>query len=261
MTEIERNLLPDERRRRILALLQQARQLSVPELASRLGVSQETVRRDLRRLDEQGLLRRVHGGAVPVQTTVEHPFRERLATRRAEKERIGRFAAGLFEPGDSLMIDTGSTTLLFAEALAERRGMSVVTNSIDIARTLGRANGRHDVVLIGGDFDPDTGSALGPLAIEQIGRFRVDHVVLTIGAIDATQGFMDFRLDEAMVAAAMLRQGRTLTILADHTKFDRLAFALVCGFERPLRLVTDAPPKRETQDALRRQGVELLIAP
>ncbi|HFD15001.1 MAG TPA: DeoR/GlpR transcriptional regulator [Rhodospirillales bacterium] len=252
--------LPEERRRRILELLGKSRQLGVAELGALLGVSQETVRRDLRRLDEEGLLRRVHGGAVPVQTTAENPFRERLASMRAEKERIGRYAAGLFGPSDSLMIDTGSTTLLFAEALSARQGLSVVTNSVDIARILAREPGRHEVVLLGGDFDCDTGSALGPFTIEQIARFAVDHVVLTIGAVHAERGFMDFRLDEAMVARAMLQRGAQVTILADHGKFDRSAFARVCGFERPIRLITDAAPRPETARALARQGVEILIA-
>lgn len=255
-----RSIVPEDRRRRILALMAGNEQITVNRLAAELGVSKETARRDLRELAERRLLRKVHGGAVTAQTANESGFRLRVAQQRPEKQRIAVAAASLFDSGASLFIDAGSTTAIFAAELARRHDLTVITNSVDVAAQIWRGPGGSRVHLLGGEYRGDPAQSVGPQTIEQIAGFRADHAVLTIGAVDAEGGFLDFDLDEAKIAAAMVRQAGAVTVLADRTKLDRLALVKVCGLEDVSRLVTDARPPRALGKALRAAGVDVVLA-
>jgi DeoR family transcriptional regulator, glycerol-3-phosphate regulon repressor len=252
-------MIPEQRRGAILEMARQNSELKVEELADRFGVSRETVRRDLARLDARGLLRRVHGGAQRPQTGAEAPFHKRLIENADAKARIARAAAELFQDDDTLMIDTGSTTQAFAESLAERR-VTVITNSVGVARAIYRPGSRARIHLVGGEYRGETGEMLGSVTLEQIGRYRADHAILTVGAIDPHDGFMDFDVEEAMVARAMIRQSEQVTVIADHSKFGRIAMAQVCPLASVARLVTDLPPQPDMGRALDAAGVELCVA-
>ncbi len=252
-------MIPEQRRGAILELARQNSELKVEDIASRFGVSRETVRRDLARLDARGLLRRVHGGAQKPQTAAEAPFHKRLIENAEAKERIARAAARLFQDDDTLMIDAGSTTQALAAELADRRLM-IITNSVGVAQNLYRPGALARVHLIGGEYRGETGEMLGSVALDQIRRFRADHAILTVGAIDADGGFMDFDVEEAMVARAMIHQSEQVTFIADHSKFGRVAMAQVCALEHAARLVTDRVPDPAMDAALRAAGVEIHIA-
>jgi DeoR family glycerol-3-phosphate regulon repressor len=250
---------PQERRERIAAMVREATRVSVEELAQLLQTSHETVRRDLALLSERGLVRKVHGGAVHAQTALESSFGDRAATARSEKQAIGHRAAQLFQPGDSILIDSGSTTAAFAEALGKAGHFSVITNSVLVATELWKAPIRSDIYLLGGRYFGEGHETLGPLAIEEIQRLRVDHAVLTIGAIDPAGRFMDVNADETYIARAMLASARQATILADSSKLCRHALFEVCDAKQIDRLVTDRPPPSPLDDALRAAGVEVLV--
>lgn len=252
--------IPEARRREILAALQHQQRVTVDALATSLGVSKETIRRDLTVLADRGLLRKVHGGAMNLQTAAESAFEKRVRLQLAEKQAIARQAAELFEPGDSLFIDAGSTTAVFASELARKRGLTVITNSIGVAARLWNGAGENRVYLLGGQYHGEVSETLGPLALELIGRFQADHAVLTIGTVDAVQGFMDYNIEEATVAQAMIRQARAVTVLADHSKLGRAALIKVCGLEAVARLVTDRAPAEPVRQALEQAGVDIVIA-
>lgn len=251
---------PTERRERIATLVREAGKLSVDDLAERLDTSRETVRRDLVLLSEQGVLRKVHGGAVPSQTALESPLGDRRAAARAEKIAIGRTAAALFEPGDSLLIDAGSTTAYFAEALGRAGVFTVITNSVLVASELWAAPNRGEVYLTGGRYFGEGHEVLGPLVVEQIQRLHADHAVLTIGAIDAGGKFMDFNTEEAFVARAMIASARRTTVLADASKLNRQALFQVCEASQVERLVTDRMPEPAMANLLQSAGVEIIVA-
>jgi len=251
---------PGERRERITAVVREASRASVDELASMLDISRETVRRDLALLSEQGVLRKVHGGAVHFQTARESPIDDRKAAARSEKIAIAHAAARLFAPGDSLFIDAGTTTGYFAKALGRVGSFAVITNSVVIAAELWNAPNRSDIYLLGGKYFGDNQEVLGPLAVEQIHNLNADHVVLTIGAMDATGKCMDFSADEAFVARAMIASARRTTILADSTKLERHALFQVCEASQIDRLVTDKPPPRDLAEALKAAEVEVIVA-
>lgn len=251
---------PEERRERIAHLVQEATKIGVDELSSLLGISRETVRRDLTLMSEQGLLRKVHGGAVFAQTALESPLGERRTAARSEKIAIGRAAARLFRNGDSLLVDAGSTTAYFAEALKSVGNFTVITNSTIVAAEMWSATTPTEVYLLGGRYHGDGHEMLGPLVIEQIRRLHADHAVLTIGAIDPGGTFMDYNADEAFVARAMIESARHVTVLADSSKLGRHALFEVCKVGKVHRLVTDRAPDDAMNAALQASGVEVIIA-
>lgn len=251
---------PNMRRTAILELVRQHSRLSVADLSGRIGTSQETIRRDLSSLAAQNLLRKFHGGAEMPIADRESPFSVRMGEHATQKRQIAHLAATLPGDGESLFIDTGSTTLAFAAELARRNRLTVVTNSPVIAGQLQRASGCAGVFLLGGKYHSEVDETVGPLCIEQIRRFRTTHAFLTIGALGA-EGIMNFDIDEAEVARAMVGQADQVTILADSSKFTRRALFEVGPLSCAARLVTDARPPDGLSHALETAGVEVLIAP
>lgn len=252
---------PEDRRERILARIHEStNKVSVEELAQLLDISRETIRRDLTLLADQGIIRKIHGGAAPTQTAFENPLGERRAMARAEKIAIGRAAATLFEPGDSLMIDSGSTTTFFAEALGKVGSFTVITNSTLVAAELWNAEQRSEVYLLGGRYFGEGHEILGPVAIEQIQGLHADHAVLTAGTLDPAGNFMDYNADEAYLARAMMASARHTTILADSSKIGRHALFQVCEATEVDRLVTDRLPEPGLASVLASAGVEIVVA-
>lgn len=250
---------PDERRHKILELIRQRERVAVEELSAMFGASYETIRRDLAALSGQGLVNKYHGGAsLPPSSLKENAFQTRMHESAAEKRAIANAAAALFSPNDSLFIDTGTTTLFFAQALANIEDLTVITNSSAIATTVGAAG--HRTFLIGGEYHADAGENLGPLAIEQVGRFNAEHAVLTIGALDR-EGAMDFSIEEAEMARAMVARVNCVTVIADSSKLGRRALFHLLPLDRIDRLVVDRPPSTPLHEALIAAGVEVVIAP
>jgi len=161
-----------ERHQRILSMLATNQQVSANDLAGMLSVSRETVRRDLLDLEEAGQVNRVHGGAVLPEPCTEEPFRQRMSARIRAKKDIARKAASLIRPGQTIMVDAGTTTAIFGQELAKLTGVSVITNSLDIATTLQGAG--KDVLLLGGRLATDVPATVGELTLSEIRRFRAD---------------------------------------------------------------------------------------
>lgn len=251
---------PDLRREQILGLVRARERMTVDALAELLTTSRETIRRDLTELAERGLVKKFHGGAAWPEAGGESAFQARMSENTREKRAIGHLAASLFAPGDTLFVDTGTTTVVFAEELARRSGLTVITNSLGIAQILGRSAMANRVFVIGGEYRDDAGENVGVLAIEQIARFHAAHAVITVGAIEPA-GVMDFQLDEAEVARAMVGQARKVTVLADSSKLDRSALFQVCPLSRLDRLVVDRAPSEPLAEAPRHAEVEVLVAP
>lgn len=236
---------PGERRLKIIDHVRSAERASVDDLAQLLDASRETIRRDLAELDGRGLLRKVHGGAVVVEpasilSVREGPFHTRMSENTAAKRTVARTAAKLFSPGDSLFIDTGTTTLLFAEELSRSSGLTVITNSGAIAALVAKGVDNR-VFQIGGEYRRGGQECIGELAVEQIRHFRAAHAVLTVAAV-VPAGFLNFDLQEAQIARAMSAQAGGTTILADASKVGRAGIFEVCSLDEADRLVMDRIP-------------------
>jgi DeoR family glycerol-3-phosphate regulon repressor len=248
---------PHERQPQIEAIIRREGEVSVEMLAARFEVSSETIRRDLGSLAERGRVQKVHGGARRPWLVAEPSHGERSVASAAEKLQIGRRLAGLVAPGETLFIDTGSTTLAAAEALAAVPGLTVITNSCRLAERLAQAGSDAAIHLLGGRYGADNAQTTGSAVIEQIAFFRADRAVLTVAALDPEVGAMDASHDEAQVARAMIRHARSLTVLADATKFGRHAAFAVCGTEDIDQVVSDGRLAKAHKEALAHRGVEL----
>ncbi|MCA0431754.1 MAG: DeoR/GlpR family DNA-binding transcription regulator [Proteobacteria bacterium] len=254
---------PADRHRRIIELVSEQERVTVDGLAELLDTSRETVRRDLGFLSEQGLLRKIHGGATAAQNPAsvrESPLGERRANARDEKMRIAVAAAALFTPGDSILINCGTTTIFFAEELARRGPFTIITNSTLVAHEMWGSAQRGPIHLLGGSYFGEAYELLGPQVVEQIKEVSSDHAVIGVSGIGSTGAMMDFNADEAYVSRAMIESAREVTVVADSSKLQRNALFHVCGPEKIDRLVTDRAPDAALESALRLAGVEIVVA-
>jgi DeoR family glycerol-3-phosphate regulon repressor len=250
---------PKLRHTSIIELVRSRGSVSVAELSSLLGVSQETVRRDIRPLAQAGDVVKLHGAVALPQEFGELPFERRMRENFEAKRAIARRAARLVEDGDSLMLDTGTTTSIFARELLRKRDLTVVTNSSDIARTLATVNG-NKVYLAGGELNGDNGAAFGASAIQFVASFNVRHAFLTIAAMDATAGPTDAFLAEAEFARMLLSRGERRHVLTDSSKFGRRALVKVCEFADFDSLITETEPPADLADALNLADVQIEVA-
>jgi DeoR family glycerol-3-phosphate regulon repressor len=245
---------PRQRQRDIATTIRESGRVSVEQLAHAFGVSAETIRRDLAALDRAGLVEKTHGGATPPRVTLEGSLAQRIAQNPEAKRIIAARLAAVIEPGDTLFMDTGSTTLACAEALADVPGLTVITNSVDVARRLGEHAHVH---LIGGRFVAGNGQTVGAAAVRELARFRARRAVLTVTALDAVHGAMDADGAECEVARAMLDAARECIVLADSSKFGCEATHVVCPLSRIDVLVSEALPPADLRDALAAAGARL----
>ena len=230
-----------KRHREILDLLRERGTCEIAELARFFAVSSETIRRDVKPLTDMGRLVKMHGAVALADHVLEAPFERRMRENAEVKQAIAAAAAAHIENGDSIMLDTGTTTSFLARELLKRQNLTVVTNSSDIARTLATVNG-NTVYMAGGELRGDNGAAFGSSAIEFVSRFKVRFAIISITAIDAEAGLMDLSLEEAEFARMVLTCGRHRMVVSDSSKFGRLGLVEVCGFERIDRLITDHAP-------------------
>jgi DeoR/GlpR family transcriptional regulator of sugar metabolism len=246
---------PTARQARIADKISTDGTATVEALAAVFDVSLETIRRDLGLLARAGLVTKVHGGAARPRLTVEASFQQRMAENAAAKARIAQKLVAAVPPGATLFMDTGSTTLAAAEALAPRGGLRVITNALRIAQVMGA--GGSEIYLLGGRFGPDNAQTFGPLALAQIAGFQADFAVLTLSAL-APAGAMDADFDEAQIARAMAARAGQRILLADATKFDRHAAFPICELAEIDLLISDQPPQGRLLHALDAAGVRRL---
>ncbi len=251
---------PIHRQTEIVNIIRQRNRVAVDELAGLLNISKETIRRDLTELARNGKVQKFHGGASMPMMTGEGPFRDRMSDNAPAKASIAAKAVTLISPGETLLIDTGSTTVYFAEKLIEISGITVVTNSAEIAKVVSLAQTQSKTFLLGGEFNADNRQTVGSMAVSQIRSFRAHHAVLTIGALDLRTGIMDFCIEEAQVAKAMIEQAESVTILADNSKIGRIASFEVCNLEKVTNLVCDQILTPDYQAALMEAGVNVYTA-
>ena len=249
-----------ERQRKILELVRRQDRASVEELSTLLSISYETVRRDLSDLEATGSIQKVHGGAILPRMFGEGPFQQRMADNAEAKVKISKAAAPLFSEGETVFINTGSTTLYFIENLCETSGLTIITNSSAIARVASNAKTDNRVFLLGGEFSSNNHQTGGTMVAAQARLFQAHHAVITIGAMDSKAGAMFFTIEEAQTAIAMIEQSQSLTVIVDKSKFDQIASFKVCELNQIDRLVCDELPTGDLDKALKNAGVELIQA-
>jgi DeoR family transcriptional regulator of aga operon len=257
--------LPAEVRQQLAhEFLQQRGFVRVRELSDRFGVSTVTVRNDLQALEERQLAHRVHGGAMPVDRARGERSFEEVATQHAPQKRaIAEAAVELISPGESILLDVGTTTAALASALVARTSLSevnVITNGLSIALTLEAAHPRVSIVVTGGTLRPKQHSLVDPLAGSMLKTLSVDTVFLGCNGIDAEAGVTNVNLPEADIKRTMIAVSQRCVVLADSTKFGVRALATVCEMDAVDVVVTDAGVRRDDIEWLKDRGVDVIIA-
>lgn len=246
--------LPAERRSRILEHVAEFGTARVDQLAADLSVSIATIRRDLQYLDEHGLLNRVHGGATPSPAVA---FAPRSHAQVDEKTRIARVAAELLRTGETVAFETGTTVLAVMQNI-QVQGLSIVTNSVDVVLA---AQGRNDarLVVTGGTFDPHSHSMYGGLTERFYADHQVDKLVIGAGSVNS-DGLRDSNIDALAAKRAAIAAAHQVVLVADSSKFQLTALALVCSWNEIDTLVTDAGAPADVLDAVRSAGTTVIVA-
>jgi DeoR family glycerol-3-phosphate regulon repressor len=243
----------------IVELLEAKTFWAVSELADRFDVSEETIRRDARHLEQSGVVQKTHGGISAPSNKIEAPYRIRLRENIEAKQRMAQTAALLVKEGMTLLLDSGTSCHWLARSLAHMQNLTIVTNSIEIAHEV-LGNPGQRLLLAGGPINQTHHAAFGPEAIAFCRRFAPDLTIFSMSTVDAERGFLDFDADEAAFKQPLLAQARRVVVLADHTKFAKPGFIQVASFSDVHDLVTDQEPPASFVQAAMLSGTRLHVS-
>lgn len=248
------------RQRQILELLHSKGDCAVDHLAETLRVSDMTIRRDLQTLAEEGLVLRTHGGASPVESVrFEFKFLERAQVRRNQKEAIGRAAAALVKAGQSVLLDSGTTTLAVARELRALAPLTVITTSLPIASVMQRS-GNAEIVLLGGTLRRESPDLEGPLTESNLQTLRADVALFGADGIDLEGTAYNASLSVARLLSSGARSAARVYIVADSSKIGTAALSSFGNLSTWAGLITDSEIAPSHVSALRARGVNVIIA-
>ncbi|WP_068313520.1 DeoR/GlpR family DNA-binding transcription regulator [Polycladidibacter hongkongensis] len=241
----------------ILEIARASGRVEVDDLAARFEVSPQTIRKDLNELCEQGLLTRVHGGALLAFGVENLGYRARQAMAGAAKQEIGKAAAALIPDGASLFVNIGTTTEAVAQSLNRHRGLMVVTNNLNVASVMS-PNGENEVVISGGVVRPADSGIVGEAAVDFVNQFKVDFAIVGVSALDEEGWLLDFDYREVKVAQAILRNARHVILVADQSKLDRSAPVRIANMSKIDSFVTDRVESADLRSVLEANDVRLV---
>jgi DeoR/GlpR family transcriptional regulator of sugar metabolism len=252
-------------RQRQAVILEEARRtgaVRVSELVAKLGVSDMTIRRDLDVLATRGLVEKVYGGATAVvgKSTDEPGFDAKSGQQRAQKEAIARLAAGLVRPGTAIGISAGTTTWTLARALESVPGLTIVTNSIRVADVLRDSTQAERTVVLTGGVRTPSDALVGGVAVHSLRRLHLDLVFLGVHGMAESAGFTTPNLEEAETNRALVEAGRSLVVLADHTKWGIVGISTIVDLDEADVVVTDDGLPEAAQETLAERVGELMVA-
>lgn len=253
-------MMAEERRTQILQIVRIEGRAKVNDLASRFSTSGVTIRNDLNELHERGLVLRSHGGAVLPDTILrESSVQERLKAHLAEKRRIGAMAATLVQDGETIILDSGTTTLELARQLKNKQALQIITNGINIAAELLDARGVQ-IFMVGGTVRNDSASIIGRSTEDMFEQFSADKLFLGGAGCDPDFGVSGANLEETMVNRAMLRISREIILVADASKFSKRSMSRIAQFSEIDTVISDTSLRGEMQEKLRSLGCNLMLA-
>lgn len=245
-----------ERKKVILEILMEESSVSVSDLAKRLSVTVVTARADLAALEEEGLLVRTHGGAVPSQ----HPkMMERIQAEKGVKGVIAKAAAAMIKDGDTIIVSAGTTTALIAKYLLGKKNIHIVTNNT-LLLSYARTNPQVRVTLVGGEFRPEEEGVVGPMALIALDQFHVSKAFIGIDGASTKQGFTAHFVESADLVRKMAEQADEIIVLSDSGKFGKPGFARILPFGGVDALVTDNELTKEFETELTAAEVRVVKA-
>jgi DeoR family transcriptional regulator, aga operon transcriptional repressor len=253
-------LLAEGRRRKILDLVEQSGQVTIHDLVKRFAVSSVTVRSDLDALSAKGALLRSHGGAVRYEPTQNYPLQVKATLHHAEKSRIAAAAAKLVQPNQTVILDSGTTTVEIAKELKRaRRKITVITGALNIATELAEAP-EISLIMLGGLLRTLSFSFVGPQTEAALRDLHADLLFLAVDGFTLEHGPFTSDPLEAQLNALMLKVSREVTVVADSTKLGRRSLFRIGPLENVHRLITDTRTPKDFTDALRKKGIDVVLA-
>lgn len=256
-------MFAEERYRLILQAVNNNGKATVMELSEALGVTAVTVRRDLEKLEERGLLLRTHGGAMAItmegtDTAYERTFQEKLGKFAEEKGRIAQTAADLVVDGEAILLTPGTTNTLLYRKLVGKNDLTIVTNAANIVLQENDAP-NHDVILTGGKLRAKSYALVGPLAEQSLNAIRVDKLFLGVDGFDLQEGLTTPNLLEASINRKMIEISKQVIVVADHSKFGRVFFSKITSLDVVHTVISDSGLSERMAAAIRDVGIKLLL--
>jgi len=248
-----------ERHQHILNRLKQEGQVNVLDLCDKLSVSSVTIRKDLKLLEDKGLLFRTHGGATAHNPyTIDRSVNEKEKIQATEKNRIAIAAASLLQPNDSILIASGTTVLALARNIQTKTNLTVITPSLNVALELNR-HPEIEVMQLGGVMRKSSSSVTGPYAESILADFSCSKLFLGVDGIDLDFGLSTTNVMEAHLNRQMIKVSKKTIVLADSTKFGKRGFGKICGFEDIDQIITDSGISDYTVKTLEGMGIKVTI--
>lgn len=253
------NQLKEGRRLRVVQIIRDKNKVSIAELSREMSVSEITIRRDLQDLSERGIIERVYGGAIIAKPNlIDLPVLQRIQKEKELKELIGFAAAALIKDGESVFIGSGSTTAYVARNLVNRKRLTIITNALNVGMEFSDSEG-ITVVVVGGMMRPSELSLIGHIADQALHEVRVDKVIMGITAISVTAGLSNDYLPEVMTDRAIFDMAPEVILVADHTKFGKVASGYVAPLNRITTLITDNKTNLDYLDQIRNMGINVIM--
>ncbi len=248
-------MLALERRNLILEKLQEEKRVVVSELSQLYNVSEETIRRDLEKLDKDGLAVKSYGGAVINESTsIDMPFNVRKKKNVTGKQKIAEIVADMIQDGDHIAMDASTTGVFIAKAMKQKERITIVTNSIEIVIELADVSD-WNIISSGGKLKEGYLALVGPKAIEALGTYNAEIAIISGKGLDLERGLTDGNEEFAQPKRMMLKSARHRIIAVDKTKFGQIAFAKIADFSDMDIIVTDEKPGDEWLEKFKQMGI------
>lgn len=248
-----------ERRNNILEILNEYGRVNVNELSKRFGVSGVAIRADLSELEKQGLLTRVHGGAITsYKSYYDMSLVQRSNANAYEKKCIAKEIDKMIKDNDTIMMNAGTTPLFVMREIAEKK-VTIVTNSIALALE-GAKNPNFKIILLGGDVDNDYQFTYGVSTLKSLEQYTADVLIMSVDGIDPTRGISTFYYQEAEICRYMIRHARKTIVAADYSKIGRIAFAEIDDISKVDAVVTSDNADSSCLNKLKNKNIEIIVA-
>ncbi len=251
-------MLAIERRNEILLKLQEERKVVVSDLSQQYNVTEETIRRDLEKLENEGLAKKTYGGAVLNDSfNTDLPYTVRKKANVESKQRIAEVIAAMIEDGDHLILDASSTALFIAKRMKDKKNITVITNSVEILLELSDRNG-WKILSTGGRLKEGGLALVGYQAERMVSTFHVDYAIFSCKGMDQERGLTDANESDAQIKKMIVKAAKKSILAVDHSKFDKISFTQVCELSEIDMVVTDKKPSESWKQTLASAGIELV---
>lgn len=252
-------MFTQERQKLIVDIIKKKGRVRVNDLVKELGVTAQTIRSDLKHLNKNNMILRVHGGAQmhDGKTNMTYETRRQIASK--QKIVIGKLAASKIPNNASLFINIGTTTEAFSDALLNHKGLMVITNNINVASKL-RLGVENEIIIAAGTVRASDGGVVGEAAVDFIKNFKVDYAIIGSSAIDVDGGLLDFDFREVKVARAIIENARHVILIADSTKQKRNAPVRIGHISQVDTFITDKIINKKLSKICKKENIELIIA-